>query len=85
MKHFKRKRNRGLVTKRIVYLDRRHPHERPQEITADFRHSDVIDDDYAAAVVAVRTSIPLNQVKIVKIVGGDDTLTNSPSGGFNTD
>lgn len=72
MKHLKRKKNRSPTTTHIVYRDHRHPHDRPQQITTDAHRPDLIDMGYAAAVVAVRTSIPLNQATIIKIVGPEE-------------
>ncbi|MGQ0774815.1 MAG: hypothetical protein ACT4NY_10420 [Pseudonocardiales bacterium] len=63
----KSKQARGLETRRIVYGDRRHPHARHQEIKVDVRYGEVIEDDYAAAMVAVRTTTPLADVFIVKV------------------
>lgn len=67
MKHTKSKSRRGLVTKRIVYRDRRRPHARLQELKIDVRRDDIVDPAYAAAMVAVRTSTPLNNVAIIAI------------------
>jgi len=50
-----------------VYGDRRRPHIRHQELKVDVRRGEVIDDDYAAAMVAVRTTMPLADVRIVRI------------------
>lgn len=68
MKHLKRRNRRGLVTKRIVYRNRRHAHDRSQEMKVNIRRGETLDPDYAAAMVAVRASIPLNNVKILEIV-----------------
>lgn len=68
MKHTKSKSRRGLVTRRIVYRNRERPHDRPQQLNVDVRHGETVDPDYAAAMVAVRTSIPLRNVKIIKIM-----------------
>ena len=72
MKHARSKIGRGLVTRRIVYQNHQRPHTRPQEVTVDVRLEETIDDDYAAAMVAVRTSLPLAHVKIIKVVGLDE-------------
>jgi hypothetical protein len=56
-----------LGTRRIVFTNRKRPHERPQEIKVDVRRDERIDEDYAAAMVANRTSVPLADVKIVRI------------------
>lgn len=69
MKHLRKKKNRCLVTWRIVYRDRRNPYQRPQEITAEMRHGHLVDNDFAAAVVAVHTSIPLHAVQIITSAG----------------
>lgn len=50
MKHLKSKSRRGLVTRRIVYRNRAHSRDRPQEIRADVRRGEVIDAGYAAAM-----------------------------------
>jgi len=63
----KSKTQRGLVTWRIVYANRRCPHDRNQELTVDVRNGEVIDDDYAAAMVAVRTTMALADVRIVRM------------------
>ncbi|MGH3913628.1 MAG: hypothetical protein ACRDTC_09475 [Pseudonocardiaceae bacterium] len=67
MKRPKSKESRGLETRRIVYSDRRHPHGTLQELKVDVRRGEVIDDDYAAALVAVRTCVALADVHIVRI------------------
>jgi len=63
----KSKEARGLETRCIVYGDRRRPHARHQELKVDVRRGEVIDDDYAAAMVAARTTLALADVKIIKI------------------
>ncbi|MGH3937805.1 MAG: hypothetical protein ACRDTG_04095 [Pseudonocardiaceae bacterium] len=63
----KSKQVRGLETRRIVYGDRRCPHARHQEIKVDVRCGEVIDDDYAAAIVTTRTTMPLAEVFIVRV------------------
>jgi hypothetical protein len=67
MKHTKSKAQRGLVTRRIVYVDRKLPNARHHELKVDVRDGTIIDLDYAAALVAVRTSLPLTDVKILRI------------------
>ncbi len=67
MKHTKSKAQRGLVTRRIVYADYRRPHARHQELKVDVRSGTLIDVEYAAALVAVRTPLPLADIKIVSI------------------
>lgn len=78
MKHLRRKKNRSLVTSRIVYTDRRFPEMRPETLVADLHQGEVIDDGYAAAVVAVRTGIPFNQVRIVAV---EDLIPARPEPG----
>ncbi|MGH3941176.1 MAG: hypothetical protein ACRDTG_21575 [Pseudonocardiaceae bacterium] len=58
---------RGLETRRIVYSNRRRPHDKAQELKVDVRRGEVIDDDYAAAMVATRTTLPLADVRIIRI------------------
>lgn len=68
MKHQRKsKAQRGLVTRRIVYANRRRPHDRHQELTVDIRNGEFVDDDYAAGMVAVRTTMALADVRIVRI------------------
>jgi hypothetical protein len=69
VKHTRSKTKRGLVSQRIVYRDRLRPHQRPQELTIDVRHGEVLDADHAAAIVAVRTGTSLRTVSIVAIAG----------------
>lgn len=64
----KSKEARGLETRRIVYGDRRRPHDKPQELRVDVRRGEVIDNDHAAGIVAVRTTLPLAEVRIVRII-----------------
>ncbi len=70
MKRTRSKAQRGLVTRRIVYADRRCPHARHQHLTVDVRSGTAIDLDYAAALVAVRTSVSLADVIIIGIEVG---------------
>ena len=70
MKHTKSKTRRGLVTRRIVYASHQRPHARHQELKVDVRSGTIIDMEYAAALVAVRTSLPLADIKIVRIEAG---------------
>ncbi len=74
MKHTTRtsKKARGLIARRIVYTSTMRPHDRPRELVADIPRGEVMDADYAAAMVAVRTGIPLAEVTIVTIVGVDE-------------
>ncbi len=67
MKRHKSKAERGLVTQRIVYGSRRYPHARNQELKVDVRRGTVIDMDHATALVAVRTPLRLDEIRIVKI------------------
>lgn len=67
MKHTRSKAARGLVTRTIVYRDRTRPRSRDQHLKVDLRHDEVIDLDYAAAMVAVRTALPLADVHVIKI------------------
>ncbi|MGH4012770.1 MAG: hypothetical protein ACRDSL_02290 [Pseudonocardiaceae bacterium] len=67
MKQTKSKAQRGLVTRRIVYANRRRPHDRPHELKVDVRSGTVIDLDYATGLVAVRTPLLLADVKIISI------------------
>ncbi|MGH3925375.1 MAG: hypothetical protein ACRDTT_21380 [Pseudonocardiaceae bacterium] len=57
MKHTESKEARGLVTQFIVYASRKYPHAQNQELKVDLRRGTIIDLDYAAALVAVRTSL----------------------------
>jgi hypothetical protein len=67
VKHTKRRTSRRLVTRRLVYKNHKRPHDRPQELKVDVPRDEVIDTDYAAAMVAARTTTPLADVKIIKI------------------
>lgn len=67
MKHTRKRKSRGLVTKVIVYRDARHPDSRPQEVTIDVRRDEVINMDHRAATVAVRTGTPLSEVRIIEV------------------
>lgn len=66
-KHTKSKAQRGPVTRRIVYASRKCPHARHQGLKVDVRRGTVIDLDHAAGLVAVRTLLSLDDVRIVKI------------------
>lgn len=72
MKRPRSKISRGLVTKTIAYRNRRCPHDQPQALKVDVRQGEAIDDDHAAAMVAVRTSLRLADVEIVRVVGPDE-------------
>lgn len=63
----KSKQARGLETRTIVYGDRRWPHARRQELKVDVPRGEVIDEDYAAAMVAARTTTPLGDMFVVRI------------------
>ena len=67
MKHTKSKKSRGLVAKNLVYKSNKHPHDQFRELKVDVPQGEIIEPSYAAAMVAVRTSIPLEDVHIVKI------------------
>ncbi|MGH3916022.1 MAG: hypothetical protein ACRDTC_21830 [Pseudonocardiaceae bacterium] len=66
-KRTKSKAQRGLVTHRIIHASRKNRHVRNQEIRVDVRRGTVIDTDQAVGLVAVRTSLSLNEVRIVRI------------------
>jgi len=66
-KRIKSKAQRGVVTHRIVYASRKHPHARNQELKVDVRSGTVIDTDHAVGLVAVRTPLPLDEIRIVRI------------------
>lgn len=70
MKRTKSKARRGLVTRCIVYASHQSPHARHQELKVNVRSGTIIDMEYAAALVAVRTSLLLADIKIVKIEAG---------------
>jgi hypothetical protein len=72
VKHTKNKKNSGLATRRIVYKSSRHPHDRHRELKVDVPRGEIIDARYAAAMVAVRTGMPLADVSIVTIAGIDE-------------
>jgi hypothetical protein len=72
VKRTKSKANSALVTRRIIYADHQRLRDRPQELKVDVRRGEHIDLDYAAAMVAVRTSVPLKNVKVIQIMGPDD-------------
>jgi len=63
----KSKEQKGLVTVLIVYASHQRPHARHQELKVDVRRGTVIDTDHATGLVAVRTTMPLADVKIIKI------------------
>jgi len=63
----KSKAQRGLETVLIVYASLKRPHARHQELKVDVRRGTIIDMDHAAGMVAVRTTLPLADVRIVKI------------------
>jgi hypothetical protein len=63
----------GLVARSIAYRSTQRPHDRPEELTVRVPCGEVVDAGYAAAVVAVRTGMPLAEVTIV-------TISAPPSG-----
>ena len=71
MKHTARKskKRRRLVARSITYTSTKRPRDRPRELIVDVPPGEVMDADYAAAIVAVRTGIPLAEVTIVAIAG----------------
>ncbi len=69
MKHAKSKKGRGLVARSIVYKSNKRPRDQSRELKVDVPRGEIIDASYAAAMVAMRTSMPLEDVNIVKIVG----------------
>ncbi|MCA1706929.1 MAG: hypothetical protein LC808_28165 [Actinobacteria bacterium] len=69
MKRTRSKKSRGMVTRCIVYRNRRYSGNRPQELKIDVRRGERVDNDYAAAMVAVRTGTPLADVTILEIRG----------------
>ena len=66
------KKNRGLVARRITYTSTKRPHDRHRELIVDVPHGEVMDADYAAAMVAVRTGMPLAEVTIVTVAEADE-------------
>ncbi|MBV9143550.1 MAG: hypothetical protein JO115_21995 [Pseudonocardiales bacterium] len=70
MKQTKSKAQRGLVTRRIVYASRQRPNARHQVLKVDVRSGTVMDMDFAAALVAVRTPLSLADIKFVRIEEG---------------
>lgn len=58
---------RNLVTHRIVYAHHRYPRARNQELKVNLRQGTDVDTDYARAIVAVRASLALKDIKIVRI------------------
>ncbi len=72
VKHTKSKKSRGLTTRSIAYKSNKRPHDRARELKVDVPCGEIIDASYAAAMVAVRTGMPLAEVNIVKIAGLDE-------------
>jgi hypothetical protein len=70
MKQTKSKARRGLVTRRIVYASHQRPHARHQELKVNVRSVAIIDMEFTAVSVAVRTPLPLADIKIVRIEAG---------------
>jgi hypothetical protein len=67
VKRTKSKKGRELTARSIVYKSNKHPHERHRELKVNVPRGEIIDYRYAAAMVAVRTGVPLADVDIVKI------------------
>jgi len=65
-KRLKSKTQRGLVTNRIIYANRKYPHARDQELKVDLRRGTEIDADDAVGIVAVRTPLALEDIRIVR-------------------
>jgi hypothetical protein len=63
----KSKAARGLITYTIHYRDRRYTDSRDHTLKVDVRCDEVIEEQYAAAMVAARTGVPWQQVQIVKV------------------
>lgn len=74
MKHTARtsRKKRGLVARRIAYTRTKHPHDRIRELTVHVAYREVMDADYAAAMMAVRTGMPLAEVITVTVAGVDE-------------
>ncbi|MGH3683843.1 MAG: hypothetical protein ACRDSM_02015 [Pseudonocardiaceae bacterium] len=72
MRHAKNKKNRKLTTRNIAYKSTKHPRDRLRELTVNVARGEIVDARYAAAMVAVRTGIPLAEVSIVTITGTDE-------------
>jgi hypothetical protein len=66
------RKSRGLTARNITYASTKRPHDRPRELIVDVPHGEIMDADYAAAMVAVRTGMPLAEVTIVTIAGGGE-------------
>ncbi len=69
MRHAKSKKSRGLTTRSIAYKSNKRPHDWLLELTVDVPRGETVNASYAAAMVAVRTGMPLDDVSIVKIAG----------------
>lgn len=61
------RRRRRFVAKTITYTSTQRPHDRPRELTVSMTPGEVMDTGYAAAMVAVRTGMPLAEVSILTI------------------
>lgn len=72
MRHTTNKKNRKLTTRSIAYKSTKHPRDRLRELTVNVPRGEIVDTRYAAAMVAVRTGMPLAEVSIVTITGADD-------------
>ena len=68
----KSKKRRGLVARRITYTSTKRPHDRHRELMVDVPRGEMMDADYAAAMVAVRTGMPLAEVTIITVAGVDE-------------
>lgn len=67
VKHRRNKKNQGLVTKIVTYRVSGCSQHRMQEVRIDVRRGEIVDTDYAAAMVALRTGTALRDVRIVEI------------------
>ena len=64
----KNKATQGFVSSTIYYRDSRCVNSRDRALKVDVRRGETIDEQYAAALVAVRTGLPLGQVRIMEII-----------------
>ncbi len=70
MKHAARKKKRRwLVARSITYTSTKRRHDRHRELIVDISQGEIMDADYAAAIVTVRTGMPLTEVTIITIAG----------------
>lgn len=63
----KSKMSKGLEAQIIIYGNRRYPHTRHQQLKVDIRCGEMIDNDYAAAIVAARIGLALADVVVIKV------------------